>query len=133
MSSAKVYSKIGSRWPYVRSLFVIPFVVPAEAVAKEGPGYEDKLPRQFWVDVDGAEPGQALELALHYYGCTPDFCVAMSHEYTIRLEDENRGSRTFGMNPRPRGAGGRAGPGGRAGGQRPGGPRGGGPGQGRGQ
>lgn len=86
---------------------------PTEAVAKQGPGDEDTQPRQFWVDVKDAEPGQEIGLALHYYGCTPDFCVAMSHEYTIRLEDENRGSRTFGMNPRP---GARGGPGGRPGG-----------------
>jgi len=104
---------------------------PLEAVAKKGPGNEDTLPRQFWVDVQSAKPGQEVELALHYYGCTPDFCVAMTHEYTITLEDENRGSRTFGMNRGPRRGGERAGPGDRPRGQPQGGPRGGrgGPGQ----
>lgn len=61
-------------------------------------------------------------------------CMAITHEYTIRLEDEIRGSRTFGMNRDPRGAGERVGPqGGQRGGQfgGPGG-QGGRPGQGRG-
>lgn len=60
--------------------------------------------------------------------------MAITHEYTIRLEDEIRGSRTFGMNRDPRGAGERVGPqGGQRGGQfgGPGG-QGGRPGQGRG-
>lgn len=97
---------------------------PSEAVAKKGPGDEDTFPRQFWVDVEGAEPGQELGLALHYYGCTPDFCVAMTHEYTIGLEDENRASRTFGMNRGPRRGGERARPGDRQRGQQLRGPRG---------
>jgi hypothetical protein len=107
---------------------------PVEATAEKGRGDTDTRPRQFWVDIDGASPSDELQLALHYYGCTPDMCVAMTHEYTIRLENENRGSRTFGMNRGPGGGGERAGPrGGQRGGQF-GGPRGpgGGPGGGGG-
>ena len=109
---------------YVLSLPDGVSATPAEAVAKKGPVDEDKFPRQFWVDIEGSEPGQEIDLALHYYGCTPDFCVAMTHDYTISLENENRGSRTFGMNPRPRRGGPGGGPGGRPRGQPGGGPRG---------
>ena len=77
---------------------------PTEATAAKGPGDSDTQPRQFWVDIEGANPSDELQLALHYYGCTSDMCMAMTHEYTIRLEDEERGSRTFGMNRGPRGA-----------------------------
>ena len=96
---------------------------PMEATAVKGPGESDVQPRQFWVDIEGAKPSDEIELALHYYGCTPDMCMAMTHEYTIRLEDENRGSRTFGMNRGPRDGGERAGRGGRQRGRPPGGQR----------
>lgn len=76
---------------------------PTEATAARGPGDSDTQPRQFWVDIDGAIPYDELGLTLHYYGCTPDMCMALTHEYTVLLEDENRGSRTFGMNRGPRG------------------------------
>ncbi len=76
---------------------------PTTATAKKGVGDSDVQPRQFWVEIEGANPSDELQLALHYYGCTPDMCMAMTHEYTIRLEDETRGSRTFGMNRGPRG------------------------------
>lgn len=71
---------------------------PTEASAARGPGDSDTLPRQFWVDIEGAIPYDELGLTLHYYGCTPDMCMALTHKYTVLLEDENRGSRTFGMN-----------------------------------
>lgn len=76
---------------------------PTEATAKLGPGDTDTEPRQFWVDITGAIPYDEIGLTLHYYGCTPDMCMALTHEYTVLLEDENRGSRTFGMNRGPRG------------------------------
>lgn len=76
---------------------------PTEAIAAQGPGDSDTQPRQFWVDIEGAIPYDELGLTLHYYGCTPDMCMALTHEYTVLLEDENRGSRTFGMNRGPRG------------------------------
>lgn len=78
---------------------------PTEATAAQGPGDSDTQPRQFWVDIDGAIPYDELGLTLHYYGCTPDMCMALTHEYTVLLEDENRGSRTFGMNRGPRSRG----------------------------
>lgn len=74
---------------------------PTTATAKKGVGDSDVQPRQFWVDIEGGNPSDELQLALRYYGCTPEMCMAMMHEYTIRLEDENRGSRTFGMNHGP--------------------------------
>ena len=76
---------------------------PTEATAAQGPGDSDTQPRQFWVDIEGAISYDELRLTLHYYGCTPDMCMALAHEYTVLLEDENRGSRTFGMNRGPRG------------------------------
>ena len=97
---------------------------PAEAVAKKRSGDEEKFPRQFCVDIEGSEPGQEIDLAFHYYGCTPDFCVAMTHDYTISLENEKRCSRTFGMNPRPHRGGPGVGLGGRPRDQPGGGPRG---------
>ena len=50
--------------------------------------------------------------------------MAITHDYTISLENEKRGSRTFGMNPRPHRGGPGVGLGGRPRDQRGGGPRG---------
>jgi hypothetical protein len=41
---------------------------PTEATAKKGPGDSDALARQFWVDVEGAKPGQQLQLKFDYFG-----------------------------------------------------------------
>ncbi|MDQ8179573.1 EF-hand domain-containing protein [Pelagicoccus sp. SDUM812005] len=76
---------------------------PAQAKAKQGPGDSDTLPRQFWVDIEADSPPEAITLTLDYYGCTPDMCMALTHEYTIRLEDQNRGARTYSMNRGNRG------------------------------
>lgn len=70
---------------------------PAEATAAVGEGDTDTQPRQFWVDIESdGEPGEAT-LTLHYYGCTPTFCTAMTHEYTIRFEAEDRAAKTYGF------------------------------------
>lgn len=82
---------------------------PVEASAKKGDGDKDTKPRQFWVDIKSEEKPGKITLTLDYYGCTPDQCMALTHDYTIALEDENRGSRTYGMN---RGGGRSAGRGG---------------------
>lgn len=71
---------------------------PAEASAKKGEGDSDTLPRQFWVDVTSDKPFKEIKLKLDYFGCTSDMCLPLTHEYTIKMENENRGSRTFGMN-----------------------------------
>ncbi len=77
--------------------------MPAQATAAKGEGDSDNQPRQFWVDIksDG-KPGEA-KLTLHYFGCTPTLCTALSHEYTIAFVAEDRAARTFGF----RGGGGR--------------------------
>jgi hypothetical protein len=76
---------------------------PTEAIAKRGPGDSDTEPRQFWVDIkSGKTPGD-IQLALHYFGCTPDLCMALTHEYTIHFKAEDRGSNTYGFNRGPRG------------------------------
>ncbi|VGO23403.1 TlpA family protein disulfide reductase [Pontiella sulfatireligans] len=71
---------------------------PAEASAKKGPGDSDTQPRQFWVNITANKPVEAIQLKLNYFGCTPDLCLALTHEYTIQLKAENRGSSTYGMN-----------------------------------
>lgn len=71
---------------------------PAEASAKKGSGDSDTKPRQFWVDISSDKPFTEMKLRLDYYACTSDLCLPLTHEYTIRMENENRGSRTFGMN-----------------------------------
>lgn len=71
---------------------------PAEASAKKGEGDSDTLPRQFWVNITSDKPFGELELKLDYFGCTPDLCLPLTQEYTIKMENENRGSGTFGMN-----------------------------------
>ena len=92
---------------------------PAEAVANKGPGNSDSEPRQFWVNIDSdGKPGD-IELSLHYYGCTPEICEAMTHRYTIKFVEEDKNSRTFGFNRGQRGSTG----GGQVGGNRPGGGR----------
>ena len=82
---------------------------PNQASAKKGPGESDTQPRQFWIDIKSDSKPEELHLKLDYYGCTPDLCMALTHEYTIRLQDENRGARTAGMNRGNRGQGGRQG------------------------
>jgi len=80
---------------------------PAQASAEKGTGDSDTLPRQFWVDIKSDSKTNEIQLQLDYYGCTPDMCMALTHEYTIVLEDEDRGARTAGMNRGNRGQGGR--------------------------
>ncbi|SDR94563.1 Ribonuclease BN, tRNA processing enzyme [Polaribacter sp. KT25b] len=71
---------------------------PQEASAEKGPGDSDTEPRQFWVDIKGASPADQIELTLHYYGCTSNMCMALTHKYTINITPEDNGSRTFGFN-----------------------------------
>jgi hypothetical protein len=80
---------------------------PAEASAAQGPGDSDAEPRQFWVNVQAYKTPGDFKLKFYYYGCTPDFCKALTHEYTIQFVPEDRGARTFGFNRRPGGPGGR--------------------------
>lgn len=71
---------------------------PAEASAKKGSGDKDTKPRQFWVDISSDKPFDEIGLKLDYFGCTSEMCLPLTHEYTIKMENENRGSRTYGMN-----------------------------------
>ncbi|MGJ8643238.1 MAG: hypothetical protein ACSHX9_07510 [Luteolibacter sp.] len=71
---------------------------PSEASAEKGEGDSDTKPRQFWVDITSDIPTKELTLNLDYFGCTAELCMALSNEYTILLQDENRGARTYGMN-----------------------------------
>lgn len=71
---------------------------PQEATAEKGDGDSDTQPRQFWVDISGAHPSDMIELTLHYYGCTPNMCQALTHKYIISIAPEDRGARTFGFN-----------------------------------
>lgn len=106
---------------------------PVEASAVKGPGESDTKPRQFWVNIQSGAKLADMKLKLHYYGCTPNLCKALTHEYTIAFKEEDRNSRTFGFNRGSKGQqqggagrGGRQGAGraGRGGGQGAGGPRG---------
>jgi hypothetical protein len=76
---------------------------PAEGSAAKGPGDSDAEPRQFWVNVNADKTPGDIKLTLHYYGCTPDLCQALTHEYTIHFAPENRGANTYGFNRGPRG------------------------------
>lgn len=71
---------------------------PAKASAKKGVGDSDTKPRQFWVDISSDNPFEEIGLKLDYFGCTSELCLPLTHEYTIKMENENCGSRTFGMN-----------------------------------
>jgi hypothetical protein len=71
---------------------------PTVANALKGTGDGDTKPRQFWVDIVSDKPFRSIELKLDYYACTADMCLPLTHEYTIQMENENRGSRTYGMN-----------------------------------
>ncbi|MEO0514351.1 MAG: hypothetical protein AAF086_03540 [Planctomycetota bacterium] len=70
---------------------------PNEATAAVGEGDSDTKPRQFWVDIASDGPPGEATLTLHYYGCTPTFCTAMTQTYTIRFEAEDREARTYGF------------------------------------
>lgn len=70
---------------------------PVEASAAAGEGDTDTEPRQFWVDIESdGRPGD-ITLTMHYYGCTPEMCMAMSHQYTISFVSEDRAARTYGI------------------------------------
>ncbi|MFI3330692.1 MAG: hypothetical protein R3Y38_02690 [Rikenellaceae bacterium] len=71
---------------------------PHEATAKPGKGDSDSEPRQFWVDIKGAKPGDVMKITYHYYACAPGMCEAFSHTYTIELTQEQKGARTYGFN-----------------------------------
>jgi len=71
---------------------------PIEATAQKGEGESDTKPRQFVVDIKNAKAGDDIKVALHYFGCTPTMCEAMTHEYTITLTIENNGAITAGFN-----------------------------------
>lgn len=76
---------------------------PAEASAAKGEGDSDAEPRQFWVNIKSNQPPRDIKLTLHYYGCTPDMCKALTHEYTIQFTPETRGANTYGFNRGPGG------------------------------
>jgi len=87
---------------------------PATAEAKKGPGDSDSQPRQFWVNIDADKTPGDITLSLHYFGCTETMCEALTHQYTIAFEAEDKNARTFGFNRGQRGSGGmRPGSGGR--------------------
>lgn len=70
---------------------------PATAPAPKVEGDSDNEPRQFWVEIDSdSKPGD-IELSLHYYACTPEFCEAMTHVYTVSFVPEDRQARTYGI------------------------------------
>ena len=71
---------------------------PQEATAEKGEGNSDTEPRQFWVDISGVSPSDKIEVKLHYYGCTPGMCQALTHKYTIIIKPDDSGARTFGFN-----------------------------------
>ncbi|MBP9224766.1 MAG: hypothetical protein KBF76_12920 [Verrucomicrobiales bacterium] len=83
---------------------------PQEASAVRGEGDYDSEPRQFWVDIDSAKPldKDKFKLAFHYYGCTEEVCLALTHEYAIELVEQDKDARTYGFN---RGEGGKGGKG----------------------
>ena len=94
----------GSKWnnltPPMKYVLSAPdgsTVTPDEAVAHQGEGDTDTEPRQFMIDVSDLEPGATMRLALHYYGCTEEFCKPFTHEYLIRLIAEDRAASTFGF------------------------------------
>lgn len=76
---------------------------PMEASAAKGPGESDTKPRQFWVNIKSDSKPADIKLKLHYFGCTPNLCKALTHEYTIAFKEEDRNSRTFGFNRGSRG------------------------------
>lgn len=76
---------------------------PMEASANKGPGDKDTKPRQFWVTVKSDGPLSAIELSMHYFGCTEGMCEALTQEYTIEFKEAGMDSRTFGFNRGPRG------------------------------
>ena len=62
-----------------------------------------------WVDIDSAKPLDKVQLAFHYYGCTEEVCLALSHEYVIELVEQDNGARTYGFNRGTKGKGGKVG------------------------
>jgi len=78
---------------------------PREASAAVGEGDSDSEPRQFWVDIDSDQPFDEMQLAFHYFGCTDEVCLALTHNYSIKLEAADDGARTYGFNRGQRGSG----------------------------
>lgn len=71
---------------------------PIEATAKTGIGESDTKPRQFLIDIKDGKVGDEIKISLHYFGCTPTMCKAMTHDYIITLTLENKGAITAGFN-----------------------------------
>ncbi|MDF1823614.1 MAG: hypothetical protein P1U68_03170 [Verrucomicrobiales bacterium] len=86
---------------------------PQEASAVRGEGDYDSEPRQFWVEIDSAKPSDKFKLAFHYYGCTEEVCLALTHGYDIELVAADDGSRTYGFNRGQKGGKGKGGKGGK--------------------
>ena len=76
---------------------------PVTASAAKGQGDSDTEPRQFWVDIASSKIPGDMKLTLNYYGCTPNMCQALTHEYTIHFVREDRGANTYGFNRGPGG------------------------------
>ena len=87
-----------------------------------GPDVEEEAdidPREFLVDVSGAEPGSVIHIETFYFACheTDGWCKPVTQSYEIKLERNPDGGRVTGGRG---GRGGRGGPQGRPGGRRPG-------------
>lgn len=97
-------------------------ISPASGEAPKVSRESDTGPREFLVDIEGADPSKPLTLTATYYACSesPAFCKAVQQTYEIKLEKDvfaggvnGRSFRFGGGNNRGGGNHGRANAGGR--------------------
>ncbi len=98
------WNNLATPMKYTMSLPEGVSATPSAASAKQGRGDSDSEPRQFWVDIDGATPGDKIDITYHYFACAPGICLALSHTYTIEITPEGKGASTYGFNRGKRGA-----------------------------
>jgi hypothetical protein len=72
---------------------------PQKATAATGAGNSDSEPREFWVEFEGNQPPEPVQLTLRYFACTDALCLSLTQTTTIVFEKKDAGGWTFGFSP----------------------------------
>ncbi|MCZ6671658.1 MAG: EF-hand domain-containing protein [Verrucomicrobia bacterium] len=94
------------------------YATPKMATAPEVDVDSDAAPREFVVELSGAQPGDILGLVFHYFACSDEegWCVPVTQKYEIALSADIDGGGTMGRSFRGGSGGQNRGRGGRGGG-----------------
>ena len=70
-------------------------VSPGSGKAPEVKEDADVDPREFLVEIEDAEYGQSLELTVHYFACTDEWCEPFTQSYQLTLKRDRDGGFRF--------------------------------------